>query len=194
MAIAREVLSERGFPATTIREIAERAGVNPALLHYYFGTKSGLHAAVIEQVYEQLRSKVRDLRPGTGSAREQLRELIRAYIRVIGGDPYVTRMLIQEMLLGGDESRDHFTRGVGELLSRHLLELIEKGMDSGEFRELAWPFPVARVAPHVLFFFLVAPFTAEATPGRRPSDEAIEAWGEEAARLIFYGICGEELD
>ena len=31
-------MAEQGFPKTTIREIADRANVNPALLHYYFGT------------------------------------------------------------------------------------------------------------------------------------------------------------
>ena len=38
---ARGVLAERGFPGATVREIANRAGVNPAMVHYYFGSDVG---------------------------------------------------------------------------------------------------------------------------------------------------------
>lgn len=43
---AREVFAERGYQGTTLREVAQRAGVDPALLHHYFGNKAGLFAAV----------------------------------------------------------------------------------------------------------------------------------------------------
>lgn len=39
---AQECFSERGFDAATIRAVAERAGVDPALVHHYFGTKREL--------------------------------------------------------------------------------------------------------------------------------------------------------
>ena len=185
------MLTERGFQGATIREIADRAGVNPALLHYYFGTKSGLHQAVIEQVYDRLREMIQELQPGGGSARDQLRELIRAYIRVIGADPYVTRMLVQEMIVGSEDDADHFTRGIGEMLSKHLSQLIEEGMDSGEFREIDLPFPFAAVAPHMLFFFLVAPLITRAGQANLLKTEDGDAWADEATNLIFYGICGE---
>lgn len=42
---ARELLAERGFERTTIRGVAERAGVDPALVMQHFGTKDGLFAA-----------------------------------------------------------------------------------------------------------------------------------------------------
>ncbi len=48
LAAAREVFSEVGFERATMRGIAQRAGVDPALIHHYFGTKVGLFAAVGE--------------------------------------------------------------------------------------------------------------------------------------------------
>lgn len=45
---ARELFTERGFDATTVRDIAARAGVNQALLFRYFGSKDALFEAAME--------------------------------------------------------------------------------------------------------------------------------------------------
>ena len=45
---ARECFAAAGYAATTIRSVASAAGVDPALVHYFFGTKDGLFAAVME--------------------------------------------------------------------------------------------------------------------------------------------------
>jgi AcrR family transcriptional regulator len=44
---AREVFGESGFDRATIRDIAARAGVDPALVHHYFGTKGDLFTAAV---------------------------------------------------------------------------------------------------------------------------------------------------
>ena len=45
---ARELFAERGYDATTLRAVAERAGVDVALSSYYFGSKADLFAAALE--------------------------------------------------------------------------------------------------------------------------------------------------
>jgi AcrR family transcriptional regulator len=47
LAAARDVFAERGYDAATIRQIATGAGVDPALVHHYFGTKDRLFAATV---------------------------------------------------------------------------------------------------------------------------------------------------
>ena len=47
---AEEVFAEHGFSGATTREIAKRAGVNIANIHYYWGSKDGLWQAVIYNV------------------------------------------------------------------------------------------------------------------------------------------------
>ncbi|MER5499384.1 TetR family transcriptional regulator [Streptomyces sp. NPDC002561] len=54
---ARDLFAERGYEATTVRGIAERAGVNQALLFRYFGSKQGLLTEVVARGgLEQLRA------------------------------------------------------------------------------------------------------------------------------------------
>src|SRR5262249_47975940 len=48
LAAAREQFTERGYDSATIRGIAGRAGVDPALVHHYFGSKADLFAAALD--------------------------------------------------------------------------------------------------------------------------------------------------
>src|SRR3954466_2152210 len=43
------LFDERGYAAATVREIGERAGVDPALIARYFGGKEGLYLAALEE-------------------------------------------------------------------------------------------------------------------------------------------------
>ncbi|NDZ97043.1 TetR/AcrR family transcriptional regulator [Streptomyces sp. SID6673] len=47
LGAARELFSDRGFERSTMREIGRRAGVDPALIHHYFGTKDALLVAAL---------------------------------------------------------------------------------------------------------------------------------------------------
>jgi AcrR family transcriptional regulator len=48
LAAARAAFGEQGFETTTIRAVASRAGVDPALVHHYFGSKQALFVAAME--------------------------------------------------------------------------------------------------------------------------------------------------
>ena len=51
---ARESLREQGYSATSIRAVAERAGVQLSLVHYHFGSKQAMLVAVLEHENEKL--------------------------------------------------------------------------------------------------------------------------------------------
>jgi TetR/AcrR family transcriptional regulator len=50
---ARQVFARRGFEATSVREIARDAGVDPALMAHHFGSKEALWTAVVKQIAGQ---------------------------------------------------------------------------------------------------------------------------------------------
>ncbi|WP_327184410.1 TetR/AcrR family transcriptional regulator [Streptomyces sp. NBC_01334] len=51
LTAAREEFSERGYDKTSVRGIAKAAGVDPALVHHYFGTKEQIFEAAIEVAF-----------------------------------------------------------------------------------------------------------------------------------------------
>lgn len=51
---ANKLFSQRGYAATKTRDIAEEAGVNLALLNYYFGSKENLYKMVVQEKLKML--------------------------------------------------------------------------------------------------------------------------------------------
>ena len=62
IAAGYTVLSEKGFEATTVKEVAHVAGVSPGLFHYYFASKDELLLAVLHEAGERYGRMMRDLR------------------------------------------------------------------------------------------------------------------------------------
>ena len=81
LASAGELFAERGFLATTMREIAERAGVNLASAHYHFGSKQALYLEVVRAEFDKLEARLaaRGASPGGALAslsREELEQML----------------------------------------------------------------------------------------------------------------------
>lgn len=53
-----QLFGELGFDATSTRDIAERSGINKALIHYHFGTKDDLLEVLLDGYYERLTSEL----------------------------------------------------------------------------------------------------------------------------------------
>jgi len=69
---ARTEFAERGYDKTTVRGIAKAAGVDPALVHHYFGTKDEVFAAAIEVSFEPAMVIPAVLGQGTDGVGERL--------------------------------------------------------------------------------------------------------------------------
>ena len=55
VAAAREAFRTDGYDGTTMRSVARRAGVDPSLVHHYFGDKAGLFVAVMDLAHDPRR-------------------------------------------------------------------------------------------------------------------------------------------
>ena len=80
---ADELFSERGFDAVSANEVARRAGVNKALIFYYFGSKEGLFERVIGPYYEAHREALEQAFDGSGEVSERMHRTIDAYLDFI---------------------------------------------------------------------------------------------------------------
>lgn len=84
---ARDVLTATGYANTSTRAIAERAGVQLSLVHYHFGGKQQLLAAVLDRENERLLARQRDLFAGSESLAEKWRAAC-GYLREDIGSGY----------------------------------------------------------------------------------------------------------
>jgi len=79
---AREIFSEVGYQAATIREISERAGTNIALVNYHFGDKLELYVEVMRQAVNSAENKaIHDALKKNAPPEEVLRNVVRAMLQ-----------------------------------------------------------------------------------------------------------------
>jgi AcrR family transcriptional regulator len=126
--VAEERFSANGYDATPIRAVAEDAGVNPALVHYYFGTKRELLLAVLHRALEPLAEAVAMLRE---APEVETREVTAVLFRAIAAHPNLPRLMVREVLLGDGSFRDYFAEHFAPRLGAVLARVIgnEQGHD-----------------------------------------------------------------
>jgi AcrR family transcriptional regulator len=88
LAGAGELFAARGFRATTMRGIAERAGVNLASAHYHFGSKQALYLEVVRAEFDKLQARLaaRGANPGEALdalSREELEQMLLRRIEIL---------------------------------------------------------------------------------------------------------------
>ena len=87
LAAARASFAEKGFRGTTIRAVAASAGVDPALVHHYFGSKDDLFLAALQMPVDprEVLAPVVALGPDGAAARLGLApSTLRARMRKLG--------------------------------------------------------------------------------------------------------------
>ncbi|MET4726642.1 TetR/AcrR family transcriptional regulator [Lysobacter enzymogenes] len=114
--------ARHGIAATSLRAIAAEAGVNPALLHYYFGDKEQLQQAVSN---ERLMPLVLGLRDGLGGEDADVFDLIGRFVanigRIIETHPWLPSLWVREVLCEGGALRQTLLYDkIGPLLPRML--------------------------------------------------------------------------
>jgi len=100
----------KGFATTTVRDIAEAAGVLPGSLHYRFRTKESILLALMERGISSAEAAFRTAVAGSRHPIERLRAAIRAHVELlIGGDDATYVLLYEGRGLEG-EARAAMTR------------------------------------------------------------------------------------
>jgi AcrR family transcriptional regulator len=90
LSAAARLFAERGFHATSVRDIAERAGANVASGNYHYGSKKALYLEVLREQFHNVRSELR--RSGGAPAPGELARLTRK------GLEHVLRLRVATML------------------------------------------------------------------------------------------------
>src|SRR5690606_22578794 len=98
----------RGIAATTLRDIADEAGVTPSLLHYYFGDAAGLREAVTAERLMPVFIEIRDLLLGMPDAplREVLTAFVDALCDMVRRYAWLPALWIREVVSEGGSLRD----------------------------------------------------------------------------------------
>ena len=130
LRVAREVFGERGYGATTTRELGSRLGLPPASLYHYMDSKQELLAEVIDLLLRSMRDVLREGLDATASS-ERLTRLARAHVQMVVRDPVAVKLVLTE---AGALDPERRVAVLDELRQYRLglQSIIEDGQNRGE--------------------------------------------------------------
>ena len=94
---AKVVFIKKGMEGARMQEIADEAGINKALLHYYFRSKDKLFNAVFEESFLKLLPNLVDLLKSDISLFDKIRLFVENYINIINANPLLPSFVIHEL-------------------------------------------------------------------------------------------------
>lgn len=135
LAAAEESFAAHGLAGARTERIAARAGVNKALLYYYFGSKRHLYRAVLRNLLDQLIPLVGPAQSASASARDRLVAFVEGYFDFLASHPNYLRLIQREVMESKGEI-DWIMQTYYRPLLRQVIALIERGVRQGELRRV----------------------------------------------------------
>lgn len=178
--------SEHGFDGSTMRDIAARAGVNHAMIRYYYATKEQLWRAAVTRMFERVNAEIdysSEFLEGMSTV-EGFKEFLRRYVRYCAHHPEHARLMVQESIRGGDRlawAVEEFILPKNRTLAPHILDLIEAGkLPNVSPMSLLYTIAAACQTPYMLAAEMSLVFGVDTR-----SPEAVEAHVEAVVALVF---------
>ena len=91
---ALELFSEKGYDATSVREICEAAGITKPTLYHFYGSKEGVYRAIVEGALERFRADMVGALAEEGTLRDRLVRMASAYVDATVREPDLARFIM----------------------------------------------------------------------------------------------------
>lgn len=156
LTVAEKLLAENGFHGTSMRDVAEAAGIPLANVVYHFDKKEKLYAAVLAAIGEPLFRDLGHVLDQPGSFPARLEALVRALVAWSRRDPRRVKLLVRELL----DNPARVAKASKLPLSPVLVKLaafIELGMRDGAFREVVPEVAALHLVGAVSYFVAARP-------------------------------------
>lgn len=136
IAAAREVFTQKGLAGARMKEIAEKAGINQALLHYHFKSKKVLFDLVFERQAIEMFGVIRNVVFSDKPPLEKIDDLVAGEHEVLKDFPTLPLFVLYESMQNPDLITE-FTKGKPiPMLTQKLFGEFQAAIDAGEIRDV----------------------------------------------------------
>lgn len=178
--------SRHGLSGARLGEIANRAQVTTATIHYYFESKESLYKAVLQRPVDEVQTMLGELNFDSLSPQEALKQIIRIAIANEAQNPQRQMLWFQE----ASQNQGAYFKECNVLsLHEHLLKILERGIAQECFRPLNPFLALTHILSVCLFYFTVHQNWKHLTPEiDRLSPDMIEEHTQEAITFILAAV------
>ena len=184
--ISTRLFAEKGFAAVSVREISTDADSNVSAVSYYFGGKSGLYKAVLEEQFLPLIEAMIYIKENEQLLPEERLSFYAENVSKIHSQrPYLSKFMISESLKPTPYGKEVIEKHLSQVYN-FLAKSLREGIQSGVFREdLDITYTAVALASILNFYFVAKPLLQNVKILENPQDEA---YTQNAFRIYLQGI------
>ena len=155
---ARTVFVRRGTHAASLKEIAQEADVNQALLHYHFNDKKTLADTVFEDVASDFIPQIQMEFVGEQPVEEKVETIVQKYIDLIRKNPYLPSYIVGELNQNPEEMKERIrSMGLAPFDLDVLDEQLREHAEAGTLRRMSAEQFVVNILSLCIFPFIARP-------------------------------------
>jgi TetR/AcrR family transcriptional regulator len=128
---ALELFTEKGYDATSVREICLAAAITKPTLYHFYGSKEGVYRALVEGTLEEYRHGVRELVGSKGTVAERLRSIARGHFDYTRERPVLVRFLLGLIHNPPSSAPDTDFPQTYAAVTSEIARLVEEGVHEG---------------------------------------------------------------
>jgi AcrR family transcriptional regulator len=193
LAAGTVLFAERGYDGVPVATIAQKAGVNKAMINYHFGGKRKLYLAIVGATFDEIAAEVEKVAASPRPAPEALRELI-----AVVGDmatrrhPHFCSMMLREVVAGGRHLEPELIDKPARILGA-VQQVVARGVDEGDFRPVDPLLTHLSLVGSLVFFFATTRFRERVLAARRPAVRAPDpsTYVRHIQDLLTHGLAAE---
>jgi len=190
LAAAEHHFAAEGMAGARTEEIAVAARANKAMLYYYFGNKSRLHRAVLENLLRQLLNGASVPAIKGQSPRQKLRAFVMGYFDFLASHPNYPR-LVQREAMEASRNFGWIVRQYLRPFHNRLVQMIREGIAAGEFRSVDPDHTALTILGMITSYFAAAPILSEIVGHNLLAAPAVAARKHALLDFLDHGLSGE---
>jgi TetR/AcrR family transcriptional regulator len=160
MEAAKQVFHKRGYFGARMQDIADEAGINKAMLHYYFRSKDNIFEAVFQEAIGKVFGKIMSSFAIDGSMEEKLEAFADSYIDLLLSEPYIPAFVIHEI----NHNPERIKRFLSEKITidpKILVNMINADVAQGKIRDIDPVQIILTLISSAIFPFIGKPILME---------------------------------
>ena len=133
---AKKVFVRKGMTGARMQDIADEAGINKALLHYYFRNKEKLFEMIFIEAASRLFPRINQLFTAELPLFEKIERFCHEYIDIVKSNPYLPLFVLNEINQNPEHFLQKFWKGEHKPNPTHLLNQIAEEVQRGTIRPI----------------------------------------------------------
>ena len=132
--LAGDLFAEKGFRATTVREIADAAGILSGSLYHHFDSKESIADEILSSFLNEVLTDYRAAAASAGGPRAVLEQIVRSTSHTLSRHRAALAMLQNDWAYFAGQPRFGYLRTAVREIERTWITQLDRGKKSGEFR------------------------------------------------------------